>query len=174
MRRSVDRAALRELMAELARSAPSGGRHRVYLVGGGTAVLQGFRSSTIDVDLHTDEHSIFREIQSIKERLRLNIELVRPENFVPPLAGTNERHVFIETIGPVSWFHYDPYAQLLSKLVRGFSKDLEDARNLVRSGMVELSRFRQLVREIPSEAWTSYPSLSPSAVATVVGDFDPS
>ena len=51
MRRELTAEALRELMAELARTAPSGERFRVYVVGGGTAVLSGWRASTIDADL---------------------------------------------------------------------------------------------------------------------------
>jgi hypothetical protein len=40
-----------------------------------------------------------------------------------------KRHVFIETIGAISFYHYDPYAQILSKIVRGFQRDLDDAQH---------------------------------------------
>jgi hypothetical protein len=40
-----------ELMAELARTAARGRSFRVYVIGGGTAVLAGWRSATIDADL---------------------------------------------------------------------------------------------------------------------------
>ena len=39
------------------------------------------------------------------------MELVRPEHFVPLLAGAAERHIFIVTFGAVSFYHYDPYSQ---------------------------------------------------------------
>ncbi len=39
------------------------------------------------------------------------MELVRPEHFVPLLAGAAERHIFIATFGAVSFYHYDPYSQ---------------------------------------------------------------
>ncbi len=86
LRRELTGEALRELMGELARTAPRGGMFRVYLVGGGTAVLAGWRSATIDADLCADRDEVFRDIQGIKERLQLNIEFVRPEDFVRPSA----------------------------------------------------------------------------------------
>ena len=170
VRRSLTRKGLRELMNELARSAPRRGPYRVYLVGGGTAVLRGWRASTIDADLYADKEEIFHDVQQIKERLQLNIEFVRPEDFVPALAGSVDRHVFIETVGKVSFYHYDPYAQLLSKVVRGFDRDIEDAKRFLESGMVDAERFRALVDDIPAVAYAKYPSLSRKAVREAVDD----
>jgi hypothetical protein len=158
-------------MKELARSAPRRGTHRVFFVGGGTAVLEGWRTSTIDADLYSDRDDIFRDIQAIKERLKLNIEFARPEDFVPALAGSDTRHVFIEKVGTVSFHHYDPYAQLLSKIVRGFDRDMQDARSFVASGMVDAKRFRSLVSRIPGAAYAKYPGLSRQAVLDAVEDF---
>ena len=110
VRNELTRDRLRVLMREIATSAPPGDAYRVYLVGGGTAVLAGWRRSSVDVDLFSDQEEVFRDIQRIKERLRINIEFARPEHFVPGLPGSELRHVFIETNGPVSFYHYDPYA----------------------------------------------------------------
>jgi hypothetical protein len=158
-------------MNELARSAPRRGTYRVYFVGGGTAVLQGWRASTIDADLYSDKDEIFHDVQGIKERLQLNIEFARPEDFVPALAGSNDRHVFIETVGKVSFYHYDPYAQLLSKVVRGFERDIADAKRFLDSGMVDAGQFRALVDRIPDAAYAKYPSLSRDAVREAVDSF---
>jgi len=158
-------------MEALARSAPAGEIFRVCIVGGGTAVLAGWRPSTIDVDLYGDRDDVFRAIQAIKERLDLNIEYARPEQFVPPLAGSERRHVFIDRVGDVEFFHYDPYAQLLSKIVRGFRKDLLDARHFLQSGMVDADTFRTLVHRIPAGAYAKYPNLSQDAVNSAVDEF---
>lgn len=158
-------------MGELARTAPAGLACRVFLVGGGTAVWSGWRASTVDADLHSDREEVFRDIQAIKERLQLNVEFARPEDFVPPLAGSDDRHVFIETVGRVAFYHYDPYAQLLAKVVRGFGRDLQDAEGLLASGMVDAERFRALVHQIPESAYARYPSLSRQAVTEAVGGF---
>lgn len=171
MREELTRDRLVSLMKELARTAPRGGARRVYLLGGGTAVYLGWRRSSIDVGLFSDRHDVFGDIQAIKERLNINIELARPEHFVPPLKGTQDRHVLIDTMGSVSFFHYDPYAQLLSKVVRGFRRDLDDAHDFVRCGMVDPKRFRDLVAAIPDSAYAKYPSLSKRGVEGAVEAF---
>ena len=171
MRNRLTRESLRALEQRLARSAKPGRKYRIYLVGGATAVLEGWRDSSIDADLYARQDEIFRDVQQIKEQLNVNIEFVRPEDFVPPLAGTEKRHVYIETIGRVSFYHYDPYAQLLSKVVRGFARDLVDANAFVTSGMVDAERFRKLVEKIPEESYAKYPRLSSAAVRAAVDDF---
>lgn len=170
MRRELTREALGELMQELSRTAPPDGSFRVYFVGGGTAVAAGWRTATIDADLHADDPAVFQDIQGIKERLDLNIEFARPEHFVPPLAGSADRHVFVDRIGNVEFYHYDPYAQLLSKVVRGFRKDLLDAERFVTSGMVDPDGFVRLVEDIPDSVYARYPNLSRAAVEGAVED----
>jgi hypothetical protein len=158
-------------MAELARTAPRGPVFRVYVVGGGTAVLAGWRPATIDVNLFAEGEAVFRDVQGIKERLGLNIEFARPEDFVPALSGSGNRHRFIERVGNIDFYHYDPYAQLLSKVVRGFRKDMLDAGQLVRSGWVDARRFQELVAAIPDSAYARYPSLSRESVLEAVDAF---
>jgi hypothetical protein len=171
MRGRLTRAKLMELMAALARGAPRTMPGRVYLVGGGTAVWVGWRASTIDVDLHGEPEALFRDIQQIKESLQLNVEFVRPEDFVPALAGTDDRHVFIEKIGSVSFYHHDPYAQVFSKVVRGFDHDLSDAERFVTGGMVDADRLQALVHQIPDPDYARYPALSRDSVVAAVDAF---
>ena len=158
-------------MKELARRAPRRGVHRVYLVGGGTAVYLGWRRSSVDVDLYSDNDVVFRDIQAIKERLNINIEFARPEDFVPPLTGTASRHVFIDKVGAITFYHYDPYAQLLAKVARGFQRDLDDAREFIRSGMVDPRTLRSLVAAIPDSAYAKYPSLSRAGIKNALESF---
>ena len=171
MREELTRERLVELMRELARTAPRRGAWQVYLVGGGTAVYLGWRRASIDVDLYSAQEAVFRDIQQIKERLNINIEFARPEAFVPPLRGSADRHVFIDTIGKITFYHYDPYAQAFSKIVRGFQRDLDDAEQFLRSGMVDPRRFRSLVAAIPDSTYARYPSLSRAGVEAAVDTF---
>jgi len=171
MRRRLTRELLDALMEELARSARRKKTYRIFLVGGGTAVREGWRESTIYADLYAEQDEIFRDIQNIKERLQLNVEFARPEDFVPPLAGSEGRHIFLKNICSVGFYHYDPYAQLLSKVVRGFARDLADARQFLASGMVDPERFKSLVHDIPGPVYSKYPALSPQAVQEAVDAF---
>jgi hypothetical protein len=56
-------------MRELARSAKPKQNYRVYLVGGGTAVLEGWRESSIDADLYTQQDDIFRAVEDFLSSL---------------------------------------------------------------------------------------------------------
>jgi hypothetical protein len=96
MRRPVDAARIRAFMAALGRSAA--GEHTVYVVGGATAVLEGWRESTIDIDIDialSDREAadeLLRALPAIKESLELNVELASPADFVPvPAAFPDER-----------------------------------------------------------------------------------
>ena len=171
MREQVTRERMVLLMKELARRAPRRGAYRVYFVGGGTAVYLGWRRSSIDVDLYSDREVVFRDIQEIKERLNINIEFARPEDFVPPLPRTAGRHVFIDTVGAITFCHYDPYAQLFSKVARGFQRDLEDAREFIRSGLVDPRKLRSLLATIPNSAFAKYPSLSRDGIENAIATF---
>ena len=171
MRHELTRERLRELLRAIANAAPPGGPYHVYVVGGGTAVDLGWRRSTLDADLFSHGDDVFRDIQGIKERLEVNVEFARPEHFVPALAGSEERHMLLETIGSVTFFHYDPYAQTFAKVVRGFRLDLEDAACFVRNGYVDPTRLESLVRGIPASAWAKYPSLTPASVLDAVTEF---
>lgn len=171
MRNELTRERLQALMQEIARVAPHKGRFQVYLVGGGTAVHSGWRPASIDADLYSEREEVFGDIQGIKERLNINVEFVRPEHFVPALEDSASRHILIETIGRVSFHHYDPYAQVFSKLVRGFQRDLDDVRHFVDSGMVDPVKLRHLVTRIPEPAYSRYPALSRAAVLAAIDAF---
>ena len=77
----------------------------------------------------------------------------------------------IDKVGSITFYHYDPYAQLLSKVVRGFQRDLDDARDFIRSGLVNAQTLRSLVAAIPDSAYAKYPNLSRSGVEKAVGSF---
>src|SRR5262249_59187319 len=70
---------------------------RVYFTGGATAVLFGWRGSTIDVDIKIvpDRDDLLRAIPSIKEDLHINVELASPLDFIPVPDGWEDRSPFI-------------------------------------------------------------------------------
>ena len=86
-------------MEALARAADR--ELRIYMVGGTTAVLMGWRSSTIDVDLvmRPEDDALLRAIPAIKERLQVNIELASPLDFIPVLPGWEDRSPLVVRIG---------------------------------------------------------------------------
>ena len=59
----------------------------------------------------------------------------------------------------------------MSKVDRGFQRDLDDAGEFVRSGMVDPQRLRILATAVPGSAYAKYPSLSRSEVEEAVEAF---
>ena len=75
MRGVADAERIGAFMRALGREADSEGA--CYFTGGATAVLVGWRDSTIDVDilLVPESERLLRAIQHIKEDLQVNVEL---------------------------------------------------------------------------------------------------
>jgi hypothetical protein len=131
MRRPVEKERLRKFMQDFGAEADQ--PTRVYLTGGATAVLLGWRASTIDVDLEMvpENDKLLRSIPRLKESLELNIELASPAHFIPEVPGWEGRSQFIQRDGLVSFFHYDFYAQALAKIERGHSQDVADVKQML-------------------------------------------
>lgn len=112
MRTLTDAAKIRALMQCLGERAHGSGR--VYLVGGASAVLIGWRAATVDVDLKLEPEppAVFEAIAHAKDTLGMNVELAAPDDFLPPLPGWQERSQFIARHGDVDFFHYDFYGRL--------------------------------------------------------------
>lgn len=133
---------------------------RVYLVGGATSVLFGWRTATIDIDLKiipaSDE--ILRSLPQLKEELQVNIELASPDDFIPELPGWQERSRFIQQEGKLAFYHYDFYAQALAKIERGHRLDAVDVEALIANGLVDPKRLLELFRLIEDQLFR-YPAI---------------
>ena len=151
---------------------------RIFLVGGATAVLLGWRDSTIDVDMKVvpDSDSILQVLPALKERLEMNIELASPDDFIPALPGWQERSRFIQQEGKVGFFHYDLYAQALAKIERGHDSDIRDVQEMIQRGLIEPKRLLELFSSIEDQLYR-YPAIDgPSfrrAVERTVAEANP-
>jgi Nucleotidyltransferase of unknown function (DUF6036) len=137
MRDLADESHIDRFMRALGRAAKSEGR--VYLTGGATAVLHGWRESTIDIDIKVvpDSDDLLREIPRLKEQLNLNVKLAAPSDFIPVPDGWEERSPLIRREGKISFHHFDPVAQALAKAERGHEQDRLDVNQMIASGMVD-------------------------------------
>jgi Nucleotidyltransferase of unknown function (DUF6036) len=142
---------------------------RVYLTGGATAVLEGWRETTVDVDLKLapDADDVLRAIPRLKEEIGINVELAAPDQFIPELPGWRERSRFIRQVGQVSFFHYDFYAQALAKLERGHDKDLGDVAEMLRAGHVERPELLRLFETIEPLLY-HFPAIDPATFRRAV------
>ncbi len=145
------------------------GETRIYLTGGASAVMNGWRPATLDIDIECvpDRDEILRAIAALKDRLQINVELAAPSHFIPPLPGWEERSVFIRREGHVSFFHYDYYAQALAKIERGHAQDLLDVRAMFAEGLIEPARLRGHFEAIVPDLYR-YPAIDEAAFRRAV------
>jgi len=142
---------------------------RVFLVGGATALLMGWRNSTIDIDLKVlpDSDQILRLFATLKEKLGVNIELASPDDFIPEVPGWQDRSVFIAQFGKLTFLHYDFYSQALAKIERGHESDLADVNNMIRSNLVSPQKLMELFAVIESDLFR-HPDINPSSFRRAV------
>ena len=161
MREPADLIRIQRFMRELGTGArePS----RVYLTGGATAVLHGWRTSTLDVYVKfvPERDELFRAIPEIKERLHVNVELASPADFIPVKPGWEDRSPFITREGRLSFHHFDLVAQALSKIERGHSQDLGDVQEFFERGLVTHDQVREYFDTIEPQLYR-YPALDPA------------
>jgi hypothetical protein len=162
MRELADAERIGRFMRALGRAADAEGV--CYLTGGATAVLLGWRNSTIDVDIQLVPESdpLLRAIQRLKEELQLNVELASPDDFIPVPAGWEGRAIFAAREGKLTFSHFDPYSQALAKLERGHQQDLDDVGAMVEYGLVDPSRALRYFDEIEPDLFR-FPAIDPRA-----------
>lgn len=170
MRRPVDKEQVHRFMKELGDEADCEGR--LYFTGGATAVLVGWRSSTVDVDIKMEPEAdrLFRALPRIKDQLEINVELAAPDQFIPAVPGWQERSSFIARQGRLSFYHYDFYSQALSKIQRGHAKDLLDVREMTDRGLIERSELRRRFEQIEPQLYR-YPAIDPKRFRKDLEDF---
>ncbi len=172
MRELADSTRIERFMRELGQVARAEGR--VYLTGGATAVLEGWRATTIDVDIKLipDGDELLREIPRLKEKLNLNVEIAAPSDFIPLPAGWEDRSPLIRKEGKLSFHHFDPVAQALSKAERGHKQDLRDVKEMIASGLVDPADARAQFEAIEPELYR-FPAIDPASFRNAVDELFP-
>lgn len=167
MRRDADAERVRRFARELGRatSVPA----RLYLVGGASAVLEGWRATTLDIDLRIepDDDALLREIVRLKERLEVSVELASPLDFLPELPGWRERSPFLFREGAIDVFHLDFSSQALAKLERGFEQDLADISSMVAAGEVDPQALLGLYEQVEAQLFR-FPAVDPPSLRAAV------
>jgi hypothetical protein len=116
----------------------------------------------VDVKVDPESDRLFRAFPQLKEKLGINIELAAPDQFIPEVPGWQDRSAFIAREGRLSFYHYDFYAQALSKIQRGHAQDLEDARQMIGRGLVDPGELRRRFDQIEPQLYR-YPAIDPAA-----------
>lgn len=167
MREIADRDRIERFMRALGAEAQEDAR--VYFTGGATAVLLGWRGSTIDVDIKIvpERDRLFRAIPRLKEALQINVELASPADFIPVRPGWEDRSPFVMREGHLSFHHFDLYAQALAKVERGHAQDVEDVSEMLRRKLVDPVLARQYFDAIEPQLYR-YPAIDPPSLRRAV------
>lgn len=172
MREVADQARIEAFLAAWAREATE--ETAVYLVGGTSAVLIGWRPTTIDIDLviRPESDAMLRAIPALKERLRLNVELAAPDQFIPVPPGWEQRSPVIVRIGRVTYHHYDFTAQALAKLERGHTRDLADVEAMRVRGLITGAEVRRQFALLEPQLYR-FPAIDPPSFRRAVDEVFP-
>lgn len=167
MREIADRDRIERFMRALGAEAQEDAR--VYLTGGATAVLLGWRGSTIDVDIKIvpERDRLFRAIPRLKEALQINVELASPADFIPVRPGWEDRSPFVMREGHLSFHHFDLYAQALAKVERGHAQDVEDVSEMLRRRLVDPVLAWEYFDAIEPDLYR-YPAIDPPSLRRAV------
>jgi hypothetical protein len=102
--------------------------------------------------------------------LDINIELASPQDFLQQLPGWRDRSIFIGRQGEISFYHYDFTAQALSKLSRGYNRDIDDVRAMYEQKLFTLEKLRDCFNAIESEL-IRFPALDPALLRSKIEQF---
>ena len=150
MRPPADAGRVRRFMEFLGRHATRDAV--VYMAGGATAVLEGWRATTRDIDLRIEPEAASGALGEIivraKDELQLNVEFASPVDFMPELPGWRERSPFVGRHGALTFRHVDFYAQALAKVQRDIEHDADDVAAMLSRGLISRGRAWELYEAI--------------------------
>lgn len=109
------------------------------MLGGSALCLLSSERPTLDID-YVDNDLRKTELQKLSDRIaqemRVEIEAVPIDEFVPVPADAESRWLPVGRFGLIDVFIMDPYTIALSKLDRGFDTDIEDILFLLHQKLI--------------------------------------
>jgi len=159
-RERADAEAIQQFLRQLGRRTSI--EATVYLAGGASAVLYGWRQTTIDIALRLepDADELLRTIAILKEELKTNVELASPFDFIPELPGWRDRSTFLSNEGRLVVRHLDLYSQALAKVERDHAIDRADVRSMIDGSHVQPMELRRLFDAIEPNLFR-FPAIDP-------------
>ena len=144
----MDNSEIKSLLQSLGERVPPGSQ--LILIGGGALALLGSPRLTIDIDFVGDDvhpSEFHRFIMQIAKELRIDVEPVPLDRFVPLPTGSTERQIHIGQFGNLEIYVADPYGIALSKLDRGFDTDFDDIIFLIQQNLISLKELERIMRD---------------------------
>lgn len=149
----MDYIELQTVLTQLGERLPPASR--LTLIGGSALILLGSPRLTVDIDFIGDDvnpNELHRQIIQIARELKIQIEPVPIERFIPLPKGSEQRTIPIAQFGNLNVYVADPYSIALSKVDRGLDSDLEDLVFLIQGGHINLKELEMFAQIAISQA----------------------
>ena len=121
---------------------------QLVLVGGSALLLLGSPRPTMDIDFFGDDvnpNELHRKILQIANELKINIEAVPLDRFVPLPEDSENRKIHIGKFEHLDVYVADPYSIALSKVDRGLKTDFDDLVFLVKRNYITLETLEKII-----------------------------
>jgi hypothetical protein len=122
----------------------------LYLIGGSALCLLGSPRRTMDIDFSltspVENQALLDAMTTIASEMKVELEVITIEEFVPTPAGASQRHQFIGQFDKIAAFIYDPYTLALSKLARGLETDIQDVLFLLAMELLRWRNWKALLK----------------------------
>lgn len=149
----MDNTEIQSILLALGERVPP--ESHLTLVGGSALALLGSPRQTLDIDFVGDDihpNELHRIILQAAKDLKILVEPVPIERFVPLPSGSDERRIRIGQFGNLDVYVADPYSIALSKLDRGLDTDLDDIVFLIHQGHLTLPELERVTRDALAQA----------------------
>ena len=149
----MDNSEIQSILQTLGERVPP--HSQLILIGGGALALLGSPRLTVDLDFVGDDvhpSKLHRSIMQVARELKIHVEPVPLDRFVPLPAGSTERNIRIGQFGNLEIYVADPYSIALSKLDRGFDTDFEDIVFLIQRNFISLNELERITRDAMPQA----------------------
>lgn len=144
---------LEELLTSLGKQVPPASR--LFLLGGSALTLLGSTRPSLDIDFFGDDiqpNELHRKILEKAKELKLQVEAVPLDKFIPLPDGNEERSIYIGQFANLEIYVVDPYSIALSKVDRGLFTDFDDIIFLINNGYISFEKLENIVQNSVSQA----------------------
>lgn len=149
----MDYSELENALTQLGKRLPPASR--LTLIGGSALLLLGSPRPTMDIDFIGDDikpNELHRQVIQIARELKIQMEPVPLERFIPLPKGSEQRVIPISQFGNLNVYVADPYSIALSKVDRGLDSDFEDLVFLIQSNHINQKELETIVQNAMSKA----------------------
>lgn len=144
---------LEEILKTLGEQVPPASR--LFLLGGSALTLLGSPRPSLDIDFFGDDvqpNELHRQILAKAKELKLQVEAVPLDKFIPLPDGNEERNIFIGKFSNLEIYIVDPYSIALSKVDRGIFTDIDDLIFLIKNNYISIEELENIVQKSVGQA----------------------